>query len=310
MNRSKRRVVIFGQLLFYMFICFIPARAQAIIEAQFRADTGTPLIGQPVTLTLTATLPQGIGIVGWPEFSEVWGDFDVRSIDELSITQNPDGTALYEQTLTVSLWAVGDFQTPDTTIQYQVISEGETRAQTIVPAFFSVPSVLDPADLTLRPPKPPITLPYVPPLLIAGIAAAGLAVTAIAIVQMWKPRPARIPQAQGIMTPAKSALAELRRIAGRNLSPVLIYQSVADALRVYTQSQYNVQAMDMTTWELLNALRTYMPEASRADLQRLLEQADLVKFARYDPDATSAQRYLDMAGHWLKIQDDVSEVKS
>jgi hypothetical protein len=282
---------------------FGPMQAQAVIDARFSATNGSPLIGEPITLTLSATVPQGIGITGWPEFPESWAQFQVRAVDELSITENPDGSALYQQNLTVILWNVGEYETPETTIQYQLISEVETRAQTIEPVYFSVPSVLDPEDLNLRPYKPPIELPYISPVLVAGAVGGGLAILAAIIARLWKDRPTRIAQPQQAMTPARMALAELRRIAGRNLSPVLIYQSVADALRLYTQSQYNVQAMDMTTWELMNALRNRVPDATQTDLQRMLEQADLVKFARYNPNADNAQQYIEMAGRWLSAQD-------
>jgi hypothetical protein len=278
--------------------------AQAVIDARFSTDTGSPLIGQPVLLTLTANVPQGVVITGWPEFPPQWSAFQVREVGELSISDNPDGSALYQQTVTVIVWSVGEYQTPDTAILYEVLGEEQSRAQIIEPAYFSVPSVLDPADTALRPLKPPIALPYVPPLLIAGVAAGAVALAAVALQRTWKGRPAQSPQAQSsILTPAKAALAELRRIATRNLSPVLIYQTVADTLRQYTQSQYNVQAMDMTTWELMQILRTRLPDATQADLQRMLEQADLVKFARYSPDADAAQRFLEMAGRWLNTQD-------
>lgn len=283
---------------------FHPVLAQSVIEARFSADNGSPLVGEPVTLTLTANVPQGIAITAWPEIPADWSPFEVRGLGELSITENPDGTALYQQPYTVILWDVGEYETPDTIIQYEVIGDGTTREQNIEPAFFTVISVLDPADMTLRPFQPPVLLPYISPLLIAGVAGGAVALLALVVQRVWRGQTSPARPTPGALTPAKLALTELRRLAGRNLTPVQLYQAVADALRTYTQAQYQVQALDMTTGELMDALYNRIPGSTQTDLQRMLDQADLVKFARYIPDADSAQKYLESAGRWLKAQDD------
>lgn len=277
--------------------------AQAGIEAYFSADTGSPLVGQPVTLTLTATFPPGAAVSGWPEFPQEWPPFEVREAGEVRISETSEGGAVYQQNLTVILWNVGEFETPETVIQYELIGDSQTRALSVEPAFFSVPSVLDPNDTALRPLKPQEVMPYTSPLLVAAAAGGALAVAAIAAHTLLARRSAKPLPETGPTTPAKIAMAELRRIAGRNLSPALVYQAVSDTLRVYVQSEFRVQALDMTTWELMTTMRARVPETTQTELQRMLEQADLVKFARYQPDAATAQRYLETAARWLKSLD-------
>lgn len=57
----------------------------------------------------------------------------------------------------------------------------------------------------------------------------------------------------------------------------------------------------MTTAEVMRSLRdTDMPDDLRASLSRVLEQADLVKFAQFQPDDESGSRLIRYAITWLR----------
>jgi hypothetical protein len=288
----------------WLLLCFLillsqPMRAQDRAEAHFLTNLGAPLVGEPIELTLTATIPAGAIMISWPEFPADWWPLEVQNVGELSI-----GATEYHQNLTVILWIPGDYQTPETTITYQLAENAETQTLVVEPAFFSIPSVLDGQDMALRPFKAQISLPYVSPLVIAAGAAGLGALSFVAIRRLRSVRAIvlkRTVDEDGLGPAARAALAELRRIALLGLPPDQLYAATANCLRTYIHDQMNIPALDLTTAELMGSLR--LPDALQRELQRILEQADLVKFARYQPSGETAQKYLDVAGKWVRAAD-------
>lgn len=66
----------------------------------------------------------------------------------------------------------------------------------------------------------------------------------------------------------------------------LYYTSITDVLREYIEERYGVQAMEMTSEEIVSALDGMeVPQKNYKALTELLSTADLVKFAKYEPDA-------------------------
>jgi hypothetical protein len=90
--------------------------------------------------------------------------------------------------------------------------------------------------------------------------------------------------------PEVAALAELDRIAALGLAQrgefKAHYTLVVDALRWYLEARYGIEAMDRTSFEIIDALDD---RGVRVDgLRPLLDEADLVKFAKFSPDVESA----------------------
>jgi hypothetical protein len=86
------------------------------------------------------------------------------------------------------------------------------------------------------------------------------------------------------------------------LSPVVVYETVADCLRAYVQRKFNVSALDMTTNELMSTLQSVsvLEKPHRRDLARMLEYADLVKFAEVQPSERAVKQLLDTAEKWIE----------
>lgn len=99
------------------------------------------------------------------------------------------------------------------------------------------------------------------------------------------------------------------------------YSGVTDILREYIASRYGVGAMEMTTAELFDELRTVFkdePESRRDLLQRLkelFETADYVKFAKHISDETETSAVLPLAVKFVSetyqtdLQTEINESK-
>lgn len=64
------------------------------------------------------------------------------------------------------------------------------------------------------------------------------------------------------------------------------YSALTDILRTYIDSRWDVSAMEMTSDEIVDAMRCVeLPQKAKMDLATVLRDADLVKFAKDTPDA-------------------------
>lgn len=76
----------------------------------------------------------------------------------------------------------------------------------------------------------------------------------------------------------------------------VFYELVSNVVREYYGNRYGILALDMTTSELLAALRPLgAPGLDLRETSRFLSEADLVKFAKFLPGAGDPERYLEKA---------------
>jgi hypothetical protein len=316
-----RRIVLNGLALLIIFSLMIPAAADdsensdqvPVIEdadefssfarADFIADNYIPLVGEPIELTLTVHTEPGVAVIDWPEFAEDWRPFMVREVGEVQVDERPDGSATRQQRLQVYVWRPGDFETPDTYITYRIQATSEVFRIPARGIFFTVPSVLETDDLnllTIRPYRPPLWFFYIPPwvVVVAAISAGGVLWLGR---RWWRQRRSRrkMPVAEP-KTPAQLALEALERLHRTdNLAVVCI--EVADTLRLYIQRRWDIPTQDRTTAELMAALEDAgrLDKRQREELRRLLEQADLVKFAGLQPEQATVDRMVAAARRWI-----------
>lgn len=65
----------------------------------------------------------------------------------------------------------------------------------------------------------------------------------------------------------------------------LYYSTLTDILRTYIAGRWGVGAMEMTSEEIIEAVRPLeLPDKARMDLTAILRDADLVKFAKFTPE--------------------------
>jgi Protein of unknown function DUF58 len=105
-------------------------------------------------------------------------------------------------------------------------------------------------------------------------------------------------------TPYTDALAALGRIEAeqwpRHGDITRHYEAVADTLRNYLEAAEAIPARERTTAELLWSLPPHLSEGELRDrFRRLLDEADLVKFARYQPAPAAAGSFLEHSRHLL-----------
>lgn len=90
----------------------------------------------------------------------------------------------------------------------------------------------------------------------------------------------------------------------------LYYSTITDILRTYIDGRFGVGAMEMTSDEIIEAMRkTDLPQKSAMDLTQILRDADLVKFAKAMPEAEQNEAAYQAAWDFVEQTKPVEEVE-
>ena len=171
-------------------------------------------------------------------------------------------------------------------------------------------------DSTSHPPfdlKPQRTLPFrfgeISGYLLWGLAALAVLAAAIYWLLRWLER--RGKSIRSLFTPAPpvpphiAAIRALEELHNRKLWQnnhyKAYYSGLSDILRTYLSGRYGVGAMEMTTDEIAEAVKEVeMPVKCSADLLAVLRDADLAKFAKFEPDAEQNESDYNKAYYFVE----------
>ncbi len=179
-------------------------------------------------------------------------------------------------------------------------------------AFVEIAPVLDAGNPSLRDIRELARSPLPGPLW--GSIALGLVAAAVWLMRRRRrarEAPAAVVPLEPVPVPepdpyaiALARLAETERAGWPSQGEVARhYEAVTDALRDYLEAAESLPARERTTSELLWALPPHLVERGlRRRCEEVLDEADLVKFARFRPGAADAavflQRARELLGRW------------
>jgi hypothetical protein len=269
----------------------------SVVNAYITASTNAPLLGEPFTMTIIAEMPSSVSLQEWVTLDQSLYPLEILSQGDVQSATNNEQTT-YQQTLNAVLWTVGDYITPELRLTY--IQDGTLQFSPIRSLALNIPSSLaQSASTDLRPSRQPVDLPYLPPYVLVII----IFLLSSVVYALWRLLKKRDGRVMGIFggDATQVLLAELDDLKHQSLPHDQIYLLVAEKIRAYIQTQLPVNATEMTTRELVHDLRDtqQLPIALLRELQTILDQADLVKFAQFEPD-TNTTRYISFAMRWVQ----------
>ncbi|MCQ2204606.1 MAG: hypothetical protein MJZ15_09220 [Bacteroidales bacterium] len=276
----------------------VVAMAQSRVEAQL--DSMTIVIGGQVGFNVQAQYPEGSSAVykqladsltkdveivkafpidtavvnGYVRLQQryIVTSFDsgLHYIPQIAILEYPDGSS--DKTPDMALNVVNPFQ--------NIVVDQQTQSVQI----FDVKDVKDSPFILAE------LLQYLPWIII-GIVVLAAVVAGIYYYRKYLARKSgKEPVKPKYVEPCDVvALRDLNRIKEEKLWQKNMfkehYSAITDALRRYISDRYNVNAMESTTDETLDSLADeFSGDTQKRDLLRsILEQADFVKFAKYEP---------------------------
>jgi len=255
-----------------------PRNPQTTLPVQmgYRVSPDTVLVGQPFNLFVKVLAPKGVRFE-FPLGPDTATQNGVRPIElrgEKIVSMLGDtAVALYH----LVAWDIGTqpLRFPDVRVTF----EGQERRPPLGGASVFVKSVL-PADTSLRIPKPArplIVLPVINWLL--WLALLAVAIAAALLWWAWRRyRNRRRPP----VDPYVRAQQEFARIEARRLledgQSQEYFAAMVDVAREYLAARIPGVRRSDTSSELVRAMKPR--DGVEAELPGLLEEADLVKFAR------------------------------
>ncbi len=269
------------------------AQAQQI-QARAVLDSTNILIGDQVNLRLELSQPNNLDI----EFPVI-GDSLSASVEV--IAQSPlDTFELDEenqiriiQNLTITSFDSGQQVVPPFYFRLKYDNLYDS-IETLSASFFVHSMPLDttkgPVDIK-KPYGAPVTLKEVTPYILGVILIGALIFFLFYYIQRRRKNKPLFVKPPKPKEPAHIiALRELDRIKDEKLWQTEhlkdYYSMVSDTLRTYIEDRFNIQAMEYTTEETIQAFerqKELLSGKSLEELKSILSLSDLVKFAKYTP---------------------------
>jgi hypothetical protein len=251
-------------------------------------------LGDPVTLTLEVTHPAGYQVIV-PKLPRQWGSYEIISQSPTETTANSNGTETTRQSITLTLFELGSFETPPLNLSVSDPAGHKQQIKALPLALIATP-LRPKEDTDLRDIKPQaeVDLPF-PRAAVSGGLAALLILAALGyFIYRRRINPKEAAPETDKRSPQQRALNKLAHIANLHLPQQERFKEhytlVTDVLRRYLEEKFHVNALERTTVELRQELKhaALSPELARRYII-LFEDADFVKFAKVIPELKESE---------------------
>lgn len=294
------------------FVLFLAAALLALPGRGTAQQIRTAVVPETVTVgdvfraAVRVDLPAGYQVEA-PDSLPVAGDLENAGPRREAVDTLPDGGQRLTVSYPLTAWRPGPASLP--AVPIRIIGPEENRVVEATLPVLTVRSVLPPDTSRIQPrPLKDVLggIGTVWPLIIAALAmlSAGEA------LGFWLIRRHRRPTAAPVRPsapPKERALAALDRAANAGLIEAgdfkAFYSLVTEAVRHYLAELDPGWGADLTTSELIARFRRDVDEPTASALRRVLDAADLVKFARRVPTATEAIAEWRAARDWVAAFD-------
>jgi hypothetical protein len=272
-------------------------------EAVVKLSTDQIAIGQQASLQFEVKIPRGSTLI-WPALGDTITQYiEIVRFGRPDTLSKKDQAITLRQTHQITAWEEGYFPIPP--LVFGMVYQGDTIS------FQTEPLLLQTVGVEIDPEAPPKDIK---PLLLWPVTAREvlpyvllvLLITGIVLYLYHRMRnrtkteePEEVWEKPDI--PAHmAALSSLEGLRSKKLwqsGQLKAYHSeLTDILRKYLKKRFAVDATEMTTAETLYAVQGHLKDADcREWLSQILSLADLVKFAKHQPDAIENESVLDQA---------------
>ena len=291
-------------LLFLLLSTAIPATAQ--IKVQAYTDTNGITIGDHVTLTISAENP-GNGFVLFPAPDEIaQGNIEVISQTQ-DTTMDDNGKVLkINQRSIITSFTEGVDTIGPLVVRVQTGRDTAMEALWTEPLLLAVNTVEVDTNQAIKDIEDvmriPLTFKEILPWLLLALALVAIGVGVWFLVRYLKKRKNNVTEpAKPAIPPDTLALEQLEQLRVEGLwkqGRVKDYHTnLTDILRQYLYNQYDIDAAEMTSDQITDACAE-TPDISAEqndNLRQILQTADLVKFAKAEPQPWEHDRSMSLS---------------
>lgn len=279
-------------LILSFILIFQSAGAQNSLEVSGELDTNTILIGQPAYLIIKASHPAGEKII-FPVFKDTLSEkIEILSIEKTDSIYSADSLVLTEiQKIKITGFDSGYFVIKPLQIKYAGDSNlmAETEA-----LLFNVATIPVDTASAIKDIKPPLDVPITWQEFIPYIAGGLALLVLIYFLYKWWKKRQRIIIKPEIIVPTESAFEwAMKQLDLLNQSRLWqndklkeYYIQLSEITRIYLDKQFQINAQEFTSAEILSALKHRINFEEMQKLKQILLLADLVKFAKEIPSGS------------------------
>ena len=264
------------------------------VEVEGKVNDKNVQVGKPFTLDLSLKVPYG-WFVEWNDFAidTLSEQIDIIKRGNVERTADADSNVIVKQQLTLMTFDTGQIQLPAIGLKYAPSFDNPMRLQAFTEPIDLYATTIT-VDTTLV--YKPIVEPIAAPIRMKEVFPWILAVLLLVLVGLgiWffvKRRKTHV-DADGnvvkgpVIPPYDKAVSELENLRQQKLwqsgKVKEYFSSLTDIAREYIEGQFGVNAVEMTTDDILEEIKPlHFSTEAYNKLKETMEVADLVKFAKY-----------------------------
>ena len=285
-----RRYILF---LMATFAFFGGLKAQNV-EVEGKVIDTKVQVGKPFTLDLSLKVPYG-WFVEWNDFTTdtLSEQLDIIKRSEVERTADADSNVIVKQQLTLMTFDTGQIQVPAVGLTYAKSFDDPDRlkAYTDPINLYSTTITVD-TTLAYKPIVEPIAAPVQMKEVFPWILVVLLLALAVFGIWYWRKHRKTKVDADGnivrgpVIPPYDKAVGDLENLRQQKLwqsgKVKEYFSSLTDIAREYIEGQFGVNAVEMTTDDILEEVKPlHFSHETYNKLKETMEVADLVKFAKY-----------------------------
>jgi len=293
---------------FFSLLTSFAAWSQGV-TATAKSDTTTILIGQQFNLRLELTHSKNQS-VPWIEIPDTIGKLEVVQKSKIDTLASDSSVLVRRQTLTITGFDSGFYVI--TPFRFAFSQPGDTAeyAAETDPLLITVNTI--PVDTTkaIKDIKGPVEVPwtladFLP--YIGGVIVAALLVWLIYyLVRKYRKKPVEHVPVVPSRPAHEIAIEELKKLEEEKLWQQGNFKSyhtrLTDVIRNYIENRWQITALEQTTDEILAGFsKGMLTDELYLKLKYLLENADLVKFAKLQPVAYENEQSLANAYEFVRL---------
>jgi hypothetical protein len=271
------------------------ASAQDVnVAAKF--DSAHILIGDQLHYTVTIDQPAGIRLTLFHPHDTLCSGIDILSGPKTDTVFNKNGRFRISESFIITSFDSGFYQVPPAFVEYRDAS-GTKRFYSDYARLIVSRTKIAPQDTTMKifdivgPYKAPVTFGEILPWILLVIAAAAIIWGVIILLRKLR-KNEKVEEPDHIIEAAHQiAFRELEKLRNEKLWETgeikQYYTRLTEIIRQYLENRYGIYSLELTTSETLEALvrSGFKKDEKYTSLKSILNSSDLVKFAKYKPEA-------------------------
>ena len=271
------------------------------ISAEASTDTTAYLIGDYIHYTIQVNADKNLYISG-PAVSDTLAGMEIISIQPPR-KEEKDNKQVITYNYTFSKYDSSDVTIPSVPVFYKAEGDSSIQFANTNEVYLTVRPVKVNPKADIKDVKEPLRIPLDWKWIIFWILIALVILAAAYYIyrKYQRRRSEMVPEKVVIIIPAHvTALKSLRSLREKQLwqkGMVKEYHSeITGIIRKYFEERFNLPALEMTSGEAVNELRKRRgTETIVEDTSSFLSNADLVKFAKYQPLASVNEEMMRQA---------------